>query len=708
MIGLVSKWGCHLIVGILLGLILAGCSAKTYKLSKNARVLYQKGRYTEALPYFIASIENGKKKTSWLLKAAETGLKAGDVEHAYTWLDEIIKDKGYKELEAYVLMGETLQQLGHFEDAVIVYKTWLREADRKDKKRSFVKRNLLQADRGVWMQRNKPVALIESFGPSVNTKTHQFGARYSPTTKGKIYYTSTDGSNSSIFYTIDNQGLWTRPVALDTSHNKGNKAILDIIGDGQKLIFYKGSTWKDGNVYYRDYTSSSSDYLLGVNTYGFDGRMGLSLYRDSILFFASDKPGGYGGYDLYMSLYRNGKWEYPVNLGPGINSRYDEITPYMCNDGRTLYYSTNSSYSSGGFDVVRAHLNDKSLSWSEVENVGFPINSGADDRHFVLNNDGYKALLSSNRPKGEGGFDIYNIFFDQLRTEQFYSNDPFIFAVLYDELKSLKTDWQGTYQYFEKKKQLLKKNNVRKQKYTLLLHPIFIEAEEYLSDQRVLTYLERIATVMKSHPNLLLEINGYLSPKPKPWQTLYTSFQKAEIVRRYLKNLGIASNRIITRGYGDRFEIAKEVINGHQSEVGRKFNSRIEFKLKGHADYLKVEYEKPKVPEYYRMRYPEEYPEGIYYKIYLQSSGQMFINPLISKQNKAIIERIGKGRSVDYLIGVFSTYRDAKFGLQNLDSNRFKQLRIVPYYKGSRLSRNELMDFVSKYPDLNQFLKENK
>ncbi len=705
----------YLFIIVIALMLLGGCSVKTYRASKRAENLFQKGAYVESLPYFIKSVNYGKDNSSWLLKAAQASLRAGDATHAYLWLDKVIRKEGYKELDAYRLMGQVLQFQEKFEDAIQLYKTWLREADRKNTKRNTVKTLLLQADRGMWMSRGKGVALVENFGDRINDSRNQFAALYSLSTPGKIYFTgeknnpalSTD--SFKIYSTFDNQGVWTSAEPLLEFPEYAQVSSLDIGGYGSSFLYYKGTSWKNGNIYVRNYpVNPSKDRQLGLPVNGFDGRNGLCLFRDSILFFASDKPGGYGGYDIYFTIYRKGHWETPVNLGPSINSKYDEITPFLCNDGRTLYFSTNSSYSIGGFDVVYSRLDDRTLSWSGVMNAGLPVNSGGDDTHFRINNDGYRALLSSNRQEGEGAKDIYNVFFNKLQTQQFYANDPFIFAGLYDEMKALSPSWADSYKYFKNKKSRNSLSNNIKQQYTLTIHPVFIRERAYLSAPRVIRYIEKIARVMKRHPRLRLEINAHLAGEHLPWKTIYNSFQKAETLRLYLQKLGVSPDRITTRGYGDRFQIAKESINKTVSEVGRKYNSRIEFRISGKSDYLKIEYREPSVPPQFRIRYPEKYPEGIYYKIYLLSTGQIFINPLISKQNKAIIERIGTKQGADYLIGDFKTYRDAQYGMQKLDKVRFNKIKIIPYYRGKRLDRNEIMDYVSKYPDLNNYLKENK
>ena len=123
------------------------------------------------------------------------------------------------------------------------------------------------------------------------------------------------------------------------------------------------------------------------------------------LFFASNRAGGYGGYDLYVSRWLDGKWSEPKNLGPEVNSVGDEICPFLAPDG-SLYFSSNFLPGFGGFDVFRARLG-LSGEWSEVANLGPGLNSTADDLYFHFKAETQTAYFSSNRIGGQGGYDIY-------------------------------------------------------------------------------------------------------------------------------------------------------------------------------------------------------------------------------------------------------------------------------------------------------------
>jgi outer membrane protein OmpA-like peptidoglycan-associated protein len=128
------------------------------------------------------------------------------------------------------------------------------------------------------------------------------------------------------------------------------------------------------------------------------------------LYFSSDKPGGYGGVDLYKSVRdQSGNWSAPVNLGPTVNTSGDEMFPFVANDG-TLYFSSNGHLGLGGLDVFSsAPVKD---GWSKPENLGYPINTNWDDFNYIIDKDNKTGYFASNRdknadPAAHGDDDIY-------------------------------------------------------------------------------------------------------------------------------------------------------------------------------------------------------------------------------------------------------------------------------------------------------------
>jgi hypothetical protein len=131
------------------------------------------------------------------------------------------------------------------------------------------------------------------------------------------------------------------------------------------------------------------------------------------IYFTSDRVGGFGGRDLYrIRRLPNGEWSLPLNLGPGINTPYDEDAPFMHSDGITLFFSSNGHATMGGYDVFKATLMDADMNgWSAPENMGYPLNTVNDDIYFSLGADGHTGYFSSERSGGLGLQDIYEVAF---------------------------------------------------------------------------------------------------------------------------------------------------------------------------------------------------------------------------------------------------------------------------------------------------------
>ncbi|HTA82160.1 MAG TPA: carboxypeptidase regulatory-like domain-containing protein [Bacteroidia bacterium] len=215
-------------------------------------------------------------------------------------------------------------------------------------------------------------------------------------------------------------GGWTTAKNIGAPVNtSGNEATSSISPDGQILIAYKDDEQGDGNLFVSYNRGSKWTYpaLIDsantgvVNTTSQEKSACLSPDAQT-LYFVSDRPGGLGGLDIYkIALQDNGKWANPVNLGPTINTKYDEEAPYIHPDDSTMFFSSKGHNSMGGYDVFTTRLN-KQGQFDEPKNMGAPINTPDDDIYFTLSADGRRAYYSSVRPGGYGENDIYEVLFN--------------------------------------------------------------------------------------------------------------------------------------------------------------------------------------------------------------------------------------------------------------------------------------------------------
>ena len=126
------------------------------------------------------------------------------------------------------------------------------------------------------------------------------------------------------------------------------------------------------------------------------------------MYFSSNRPGGYGGKDIYRCVrFGNGDWSLPLNLGPVINTAHDDDAPFLLADDETMYFSSKGHQTIGGYDVFKTKLEEGS--WKQPTTMGYPINTVDDDIYFSVTSDEEVAYYSSGKSGGEGGQDIYQI-----------------------------------------------------------------------------------------------------------------------------------------------------------------------------------------------------------------------------------------------------------------------------------------------------------
>lgn len=208
-------------------------------------------------------------------------------------------------------------------------------------------------------------------------------------------------------------GTWKEPKALgDNINGIDNDACIALSPDGQILFIYRDDLKKKGEIYYSNLNGNKWETpmpLLGdVNTNHWEGSCSLSA-DGKTLYFTSDKPEGFGGRDIYKATLLNDSiWGNVENLGPTINTPYNDDAPFFHPDGRTLVFSSEGHNSMGGYDVFHTQLNIDST-WKAPENIGYPINSPDRDTYYVLSADGNTGYFSSGRSGGHGKQDIYTV-----------------------------------------------------------------------------------------------------------------------------------------------------------------------------------------------------------------------------------------------------------------------------------------------------------
>ena len=194
-------------------------------------------------------------------------------------------------------------------------------------------------------------------------------------------------------------------------------ATVGLSPDGEGMIIYRTSAGlASGDLY----ETRRQDGLWQMPTLMTDQINGTahepsaSISPDgNEVYFTSDREGGFGGRDLYrIRRLPNGEWSFPLNLGPQINTAYDEDAPFIHSDGMTLFFSSTGHNTMGGYDIFKSALVDADMNgWSVPENMGYPLNTVNDDIYFCMSEDGTTGYFSSERQGGLGAQDVYQVNF---------------------------------------------------------------------------------------------------------------------------------------------------------------------------------------------------------------------------------------------------------------------------------------------------------
>jgi len=268
---------------------------------------------------------------------------------------------------------------------------------------------------------------IINLGENVNSKYHDYGPVLSPD-DSLLYFTSRrKGSGEDkldpeegkyfedIYVSKLEENGWGEAKSIGPPINTPkNEAVNFLSVDGKTLYFCRGT--KNGTFYTSAKTEQGwsrpkpLEHAGEINSSDWKTSLSYSVL-DNTLYVVSDKEGGLGGRDIYKSVKTtSGTWGPLENLGPVINTEFDEESPFVTPDGKYLYFASKGHNSIGGFDIFRSEL--KNDTWTVPENLGYPINTTGNDMFFMLDHENDKAYYSSSRAENDrdnDDLDIYSI-----------------------------------------------------------------------------------------------------------------------------------------------------------------------------------------------------------------------------------------------------------------------------------------------------------
>jgi len=211
-----------------------------------------------------------------------------------------------------------------------------------------------------------------------------------------IAFTERRGIINAIFYSKKERGKWQTPIEITTVLKAGEDcSTCSLNSDGTEMFLYKTDNY-DGAIYSSNFVNGSWTPIKKLNKYintkFYESHASISADGKK-LYFASNRDGGQGNLDIYVSEKDgSGDWGPSLNLGSEINTAFNEDTPFITQNDSVLYFCSEGHSSMGGFDIFRSQRTGKT--WGTPTNIGFPINSTDDDKFFQPVNNGLNAYYS--------------------------------------------------------------------------------------------------------------------------------------------------------------------------------------------------------------------------------------------------------------------------------------------------------------------------
>lgn len=412
----------------MLGFATTGCAQKMGRYHKN--LMYEAELYFMQGDYYYAS-----ELYSELLKvAADDAEINGKLGISYYHVPPL-KDKAQSTLEHAVELGDTdalfyLAKLRHedfrFHDALDLLETYEHRPERTTSAPE-VEMAKAAAERASDFVKNPLPVSVENMGYGVNSPVHDYAPVWD-FAGDRIYFTSrrrfddksekdfTEQFDENIYVVNLNESPMEAAAAEGAINSRTNDAAVACSPDGTQLMIYRTS--KDGysgNLFTaaRNGDGWSEPEKLGdnINSKHQEASASFGNNEQAVLYFSSDRPDGYGGKDIYkVQKLPDGSWGQAQNLGPQLNTPHDEDAPFIAEDG-TLYFASKGHQNMGGYDIFYALPNGDGF--SEPTNMGYPINTPADDIFFSIDPQSKVGFFSSDRKGGFGLQDLYTVKFDE-------------------------------------------------------------------------------------------------------------------------------------------------------------------------------------------------------------------------------------------------------------------------------------------------------
>lgn len=532
------------------------CQQEDGWFKEGQKILDQTGDFSRAREFFIKSAETDTANIKSNEMAGIACLESSNRYQAVKFLNRVLQlDSSYRPDIKY-LIGMSLQSGYQFKEATTNFQSYRNKLQEIGEVKEFpslkdVNKRLEECQWGeYYIQHPKPVE-ITNLGKNINSPYPDYAPVIDQSESVLIFTSRRENDNLSnqmengeyyedVYASVKTDNRWGPPVNAGKPINTPfHDSDIALSADGTKLFLYKDLN--EGDIYVSELHSegwSEPVSLKVLNSPYTEKSMTLSS-NGKMMIFSSNRPEGFGGFDLYRITFNGQFWSKPENLGPEINTEYDEDSPFIDYNDSILFFSSKGWDAMGGFDIFRKNIYDQ----NKPQNLGYPVNTPEDDIYFIATRDKDRAYFASLRSEGYGDLDIYM-------------------------LKNL----SGSFTKFQR--QEIQVGSKRKKIDSVFsnLQPVYFEFGKTVLLSGSDSIINSNVRYLKNHPEDKVMLSGHTDNIGSDEENVVLSMERAMKVAILLKQQGIPEARIKLEAKG---ECCPVVSNDNETE--RSKNRRVEF-----------------------------------------------------------------------------------------------------------------------------------
>jgi outer membrane protein OmpA-like peptidoglycan-associated protein/tetratricopeptide (TPR) repeat protein len=699
---------------------------------KEADRLYAVGKYHEALESYL-KVKKLKKEPGLLIKRGVCYLYTNQPQKC---IADMSAAHALKSLDnrRFLYMAEAHHKMSEYSQAAQIYKTYLATLKYNSAEYYRIIHLIKQCGYAANQRHAQQLGYIENLGQSVNTIYDDFAPVQSPNQQDRYYFSSARestnggmrnaqgleddvvGKYSADMFLVDlKDGKWSSVLPFEPLLNSPKHDVIQDFSSDGSVMYYLKTDDLDYGVLHSDTFDMDRDPtdLPAKAQLPFMAEKGdkdLFVFSDSLIFFSSVHHKSIGGYDLVWSRKVNGVWSTPINLGPEVNTVFNETSIYVTKNGKKIYFSSDRTQSFGGYDLYLSTYDENKKVWNPTINLGLPINSPNNDTEIELSADGLTAMISSDRLDSKGGKDLYISYFkDQVLDQLDFIDIPSFVIDTKVEILTLDSIMIAVDTHMVRDPLIYTKEPELLPQRDFISKPLYFKDNDDVLNTLNQVQIKKLVDILKIYPELKVTLTSHFIPESRGDFDLYFSAKRAERIASILSANGVSPDRIYIVGCGSNFPVASHFINDKPSTLAAKSNQRIDIDLYNMLPHfnIKLIHETPIVADLFRENKWDEFNaanQGVSFRVKYATVNQMLKSEIFNLRQYAIIEKYADKEEYVYSFGNFSSYADARALKTEMSKAEGKLLTVVAYYKGVPMSAEQIQVMKNTNTELQTYL----